>query len=262
MSYKGYTNEDVKRIAVYVKREQKSGYTIPQLREFLLEKGYEEALVDEAIDSLYSKKLVLSEPQKKFAIVAVALIAFVFIALIGYTLLINTPEVDERGVLTRNIREPVDLREDENKVTESDSPKIRETKGISGEGGRDSGNTEDTTSTLEDDRDAQDNDGGNGNIEDEPSSPDDCALVEDSLRRDQCYLSFAYSERKYDLCEKIENTGKQNLCRSMGRTKERLDADNLAINFKTGEIVPSKEISSESSINVHDYLKLEVEFVE
>lgn len=242
-----YTKDDVKSISTYLKSEQKEGYSIPQLRKFLVNKGYEKELVDEAIDSLYSSHWNLTDSNKKIVFFVVIMLAFSGLVVLGYLLLFNGSNNINIPDNNNNIGTEIDFTNGDSQSNKSQD-----------NNGKSEGSTTSTTTSTNDQTLPSTN---TNSIDNRETKVKSCYEIEDISRKDQCYLSDAYTSGKFELCGKITNTGKQNLCRSMGRARDNLNSDSLALDFSSGEVKPSNQIQGDS-ILINDYVNLEVEVVE
>jgi len=242
-----YTKDDVKRLTNYLKQEQKEGYSVPQLRNYLISKGYGKEVVDEAIDNLYSRRFNFSDGEKKILFFVVIIIAFIGVTSLGYFLIFgdSTPQT-----ILDNDKQNKDIGEEIDFTKPQQGPHSVDEEGV----------IEDKNAPSTKVSDSQEDEVTPSSTSGKENSAKSCPEIEDTSRRDQCYLSEAYSENNFELCGRIINTGKQNLCRSMGRTQDKLNSDRLAFEFSSGEIKPLDQTDGDALL-LKDYLNLEAEEV-
>jgi hypothetical protein len=241
-----YTPNDVKLIVNYIKKEQKEGHSIPKLRKFLLNNGYEKELVDTAIDSLYSRKMnfdFIVDHKKGIGvgIAAILLLGLIFSGVFVSQNLLIQKEVD-LTTYTPSVKD-IDLREVPEVVPEKvEKNTIKENKVVQ--------ETEEPKDTTK--KEAKSEQPINREPNKEINLPSDC----EGEDKDQCLLGLAYSENGSEACAQIQNVAKKNLCRSIVKSRER-GTENLAFSFDTGEIVHTS--AGGDIISLEDFKNLEFE---
>jgi len=254
-------NEKVKKLANYIRKQKKAGYSITTLRNYLISNGYDPRLVNAAIDYSYKE----TTPKKKIPMKLIVIILICIVVIGGLGLTISklgskekAPEIQmPKTVKLPDIKFP-DVRKEEKPVEKKDvffgegekkveKPKPEPVTKL--ETGVELSKTEivkekQEPSILEIERQVADISEVDG--EDLCKSLTErkanacykkmaithnesqyCDKVTSSGLRDNCYIVFAFAG-DFTICDQIVNKYHQLNCRSLGRARAYQSEELLA----------------------------------
>ncbi|MBW3011133.1 hypothetical protein KY335_01255 [Candidatus Woesearchaeota archaeon] len=249
----GY-NQDVKRLADYIRKQRDAGYSITTLRNYLISSGYDPRLVNAAIDSAYKP----IAQKRKISLKTIIIILAAIVIVVGLVLVImsiagkeKAPQVQEPKQITfpeierppEKIEEPkpsvpttskkeqkvepetkiepeVELTQKEMEI-EKTEPSILDIESQIAEISEEAGNNLCKSLT---ERKANSCYKKLAVVHNESKY---CEVITSSGLRDNCYIVFAFAG-DFTICDKIVNKYQQLNCRSLGRARTYQSEELLA----------------------------------
>ena len=232
------TQQDVEKLANYIRQQMYSGQDIDSIKTYLLSYGYDSKLINDAVSLIAPKK------SKKMLLITLALLVIAIITIFSLSKMLFFGSQE-----TEIERKPIGISAEQQF---SEKPKPQETipmtpinrieKTVERPPEKQIENVQDTTEPAEKTIAEIDSVIETGNEQESLSlcdslideyrknscfkklaikhnNPDYCQKITSTNLKDNCYFIFAFAGRK-DVCQKITDTYQQLTCNSYGKNEE------------------------------------------